>query len=218
LARINPIAPVLAVTVAFAINAIWVYFAMPETNLNRNALAQQSWNPIAQLGQTLKLTHLRWLLVSFFLMIATTVIILSHLPAAARETFNWTPQQLAISFAMFGIVDFIGQAVILPALLPRFGEIRLAIAGSGLLAVTFALYGAFLTTGMIPLLYGAIVLNGIGQPFSESTLNGLMSSSVKPEIQGQIQGGIRATFALGRIVGPLCASGLDRVLSPSAPY
>jgi MFS transporter, DHA1 family, tetracycline resistance protein len=218
---LNPIAPILVVIVALLINTIWVYFAMPETNVTRHRLApvgQKIWNPITQLRQTLKLPHLRWLLASFFLMIATTVIILSHLPAAAREVFGWTPQQLAAPFAVFGIVDFFGQAVILPALLPKLGEIRLAIVGSFLLALTFVLYGAFLTTGIEPVLYIAIALNGIGQPFSESTLNGLMSRSVKPEIQGQIQGGIRATFALGRIIGPLCASGLNRAVSPSAPY
>jgi MFS transporter, DHA1 family, tetracycline resistance protein len=222
IARLNPVAPIFVAIAAFAINAVWVYVAMPETHSIRHPLSlseqQFIWNPIAQLGQTLKLPHLRWLLVSFFLMIATTVITLSHLPAAAREAFNWTPQQLAIPFAAFGVVDFIGQAVILPASLPKLGEIRLAIVGSVLLAIAFALYGAFIATGIVPLLYGAIVMNGIGQPFSESTLNGLMSRSVRPEIQGQIQGGVRATFALGRIVGPLCASGLNRAVSPSAPY
>jgi MFS family permease len=221
IARLNLVAPIFVVMAALIINAIWVYAAMPETNATRQPLAQYrqpNWNPIAQFNRTLRLSHLRWLFVSFFLTIATTAIVIANLPAAAREVFNWTPQQLAIPFAVYGMVDFLGQAVILPALLPKFGEIRLAIAGSFLLAFAFILYGAFLVTGIEPVLYAAIVVNGIGQPFLESTLNGLMSRSVEPEIQGQIQGDIRATFALGRIFGPLWASGANRFISPEAPY
>jgi DHA1 family tetracycline resistance protein-like MFS transporter len=67
-------------------------------------------------------------------------------------------------------------------------------------------------------LYTAVVVNGIGQPFSESSLNGLISKNVAPEIQGQVQGSVRATFALGRIVGPLWASWLYRAVSPATPY
>lgn len=219
--RLNPVAPIWVIIAALSLNGIWVYVSMPETNVLRQHAAsvqQNTWNPIVQLGQTLKLPQLRWLLASFFLMITTTVITWSHLPAVGREVLGWTPQQLAIPFAIFGMVDFIGQAVILPALLPKLGEIKLAIVGSFLLAITFALYGTFLITGTNAILYLAIVINGIGQPFSESSLNGLMSKSVTPKIQGQVQGGIRAAFALGRILGPLSAGGLDRAISPSAPY
>jgi MFS transporter, DHA1 family, tetracycline resistance protein len=223
LARLSPVVPIFAVIAAVVLNAIWVYVALPETQTRQQSplrpeQTMQAWNPVTPLQQTLRLPHLHWLLTSFFLMIATTIITLSHLPAAARDVFGWTPQQVAIPFAVFGVVDFIGQAVVLPALLPRLGEIRLAIIGSLLLVVTFALYGAFLITGSQPLLYLGIIINGIGQPFSESSLNGLMSRSVKPEIQGQLQGAVRAAFALGRIVGPLSASGLDRLLTPAAPY
>jgi DHA1 family tetracycline resistance protein-like MFS transporter len=219
--RLHPAAPIWVIVAALLLNAIWVFVAMPETNTMRHhstSVGQRSWNPILQLTQTLKLPQLRWLLASFFLMITTTVITWSHLPAVGREVLGWTPQQLAIPFAVYGIVDFIGQAVILPVLLPKLGEVRLAIVGSLLLAITFALFGTFLITGVGAILYLAIVINGIGQPFSESSLNGLMSKSVEPKIQGQIQGGIRAAFALGRIIGPLCAGSLGQAISPSTPY
>jgi MFS transporter, DHA1 family, tetracycline resistance protein len=219
--RLNPAAPIWVISAALLLNAIWVFVAMPETNTMQHhsvSVGQRTWNPIIQLAKTLKLPQLRWLLASFFLMITTTVITWSHLPAVGREVLGWTPQQLAIPFAVYGIVDFIGQAVILPALLPKLGEVRLAIVGSFLLAITFALFGTFLITGVGAILYLAIVINGIGQPFSESSLNGLMSKSVEPKIQGQIQGGIRAAFALGRIIGPLCAGSLGQAISPSAPY
>lgn len=219
--RLNPAAPIWVISAALLLNAIWVFVALPETNTMRHQAApvgQRNWNPILQLTQTLKLPQLRWLLASFFLMVMTTVITWSHLPAVGREVLGWTPQQLAMPFAVYGIVDFMGQAIILPALLPKLGEVRLAIVGSLLLAITFALFGTFLITGVGAILYLAIVINGIGQPFSESSLNGLMSKSVALKNQGQIQGGIRAAFALGRIVGPLCAGSLGQAISPSAPY
>lgn len=109
--RLNLVAPVYVAIAAFIINAIWVHFALPETNVQqqrRDRLSWQSWNPLVQLSKILQLTHIRWLLVSFFLTIATTVITLSNLSAVAREVFGWTPQQLAIPFAVYGVVDFIG--------------------------------------------------------------------------------------------------------------
>ncbi|HYW19349.1 MAG TPA: MFS transporter [Nodularia sp. (in: cyanobacteria)] len=221
MSRIYPTLPVYVVAIAFGLALVWGYYAMPETlpqaqRSPKPSLAQL--NPFTQLQACLALPNLRWLMLSFLIVNMAMFALISNLPALANEQFNWTAERIAPLFALFGVMSVVSQAIIIPFLLPKLGEVRMAFIGSLIMGLAFTLAGIFGITGSAPILYTGIVLVGIGQPLAETSLVGLMSKSVSEKIQGRINSNIQTVQALARMIAPLLAGWLYQTVSPSSPY
>ncbi|MBD2503089.1 MFS transporter [Anabaena azotica] len=220
LSGIDPSLPLYFVAIAFFIALVWGYFAMPETLPSSQRSPKPSFaqlNPFTQLQASLTLPHLRWLMLSFFIVNLAMFALISNLPALANEQFNWQASQIAPLFALFGIISVVDQAIIIPWLLPRWGENRLAFLGALITSLAFSLYGVFAITGSVIVIYIGIVLVGIGQPLAETALIGLISKTVSEKIQGRINSNIQTVQALARMIAPLLAGWLYH-LHPATPY
>ncbi|AFY48367.1 short-chain dehydrogenase, teichoic and lipoteichoic acid D-alanine esterification [Nostoc sp. PCC 7524] len=218
---IHPSLPVYVVAIAFFVALVWGYFAMPETLPPAQRSPKPSFaqlNPFTQLQACLALPHLRWLMFSFLIVNMAMFALISNLPALANEQFNWQASQIAPLFALFGVISVFDQAIIIPWLLPRWGEVRMAFYGALITGLAFTLSGVFAITGSVMVLYISIVLVGIGQPLAETSLIGLMSKSVGEKTQGRINSNIQTVQALARMIAPLLAGWLYQNISPSTPY
>jgi DHA1 family tetracycline resistance protein-like MFS transporter len=221
LSRVNLTAPVYVVALAFGIALVWGYFASSETlpAYKRTPLPSLLYlNPFTQLQSSLALPHLRWLMLSFLIVNMAMFALISNLPALANELFNWKPERIAPLFALFGIVSVISQIIIIPWLLPKLGEVRMASCGALLMVIAFISYSIFPITGLPLYLYIASLIVGVGQPLVETSLVGLMSRSVSSEVQGRINSSIQTVQALARIIAPLLAGWLYQNINPQAPY
>lgn len=221
LSRVNPTTPVYIVALAFGIAWVWGYFAMVETLPQSKRTSLPSWlnlNPFTQLQASLALPHLRWLMLSFLIVNMAMFALISNLPALASELFNWQPERIAPLFALFGIVSIISQIIIIPWLLPKLGEVRMAFFGAILMVIAFISYSIFPITGLPLFLYIASLIVGVGQPLAETSLVGLISRSTSCEIQGRINSSIQTVQALARIIAPLIAGWLYQNINPQAPY
>ncbi|GAB1541247.1 hypothetical protein NUACC21_39170 [Scytonema sp. NUACC21] len=221
LSRLNPIAPVYVVVLAFSIALTWAYFAMAETLPKEKRVPLPNLlqiNPFTQLQASLAFPHLRWLMLSFLIVNMAMFALISNLPALANELFAWKPERIAPLFALFGIVSVISQVIIIPKLLPKLGEVRMTFWGALLMVIAFILYSIFPITGLPLFLYGASLTVGIGQTFAETSLVGLISRSTSSEVQGRINSSIQTVQALARIIAPLLAGWLYQNVSPTAPY
>lgn len=219
--RIYPTLPLYVVAIAFIVALVWGYFAMPETlPLSQRSpqpnLAQL--NPFSQLQASLALPQLRWLMLSFFIVNLAMFALISNLPALANEQFNWQASQIAPLFALFGLISLLDQGIVIPWLLPKLGELRMAICGALIAGLAFTLAGVFAITGSAIVLYTSIVLVGMGQPLAETSLIGLISKSVGEKIQGRINSNIQTVQALARMIAPLLAGWLYQNISPATPY
>lgn len=221
ISRIDPTLPVYVLAIAFFVGLVWGYFAMPETLPPAQRSPKPSFtqlNPFTQLQGCLELPHLRWLMLSFLIVNVTTFTLSSNLPALASEQFNWSASQIAPLFALYGVICVVDQVIIIPWLLPRWGELRMAFVGTLITGLALGLSGVFAITGSLLVVSTAIVLVGIGQPLAETSLVGLMSNSVSEKIQGRINSNIQTVQALARVIAPLLAGWLYKNINPSAPY
>jgi DHA1 family tetracycline resistance protein-like MFS transporter len=221
LSRINPTAPVYVVALAFSIAVVWGYFVMVETlpTYKRTSLPNLlQLNPFTQLQASLAFEYLRWLMLSFLIVNMAMFALISNLPALANELFGWKPERIAPLFALFGIVSVVSQIIIIPWLLPKMGEVRMAFWGAIIMVIAFILYSIFPITGLPLFLYSASLIVGIGQPLAETSLVGLISRSASSEVQGRISSSIQTVQALARIIAPLLAGWLYQNISPNAPY
>jgi MFS transporter, DHA1 family, tetracycline resistance protein len=213
--------PLYIVAATSVVGLVWAYWAMPETLPDNHRVARVSFrqlNPLSQLFVDWRNPHLRWLMLSFFLTTMTTIITSSNLAAMTNDLFGWQPQQIAPVFMLLGVVEVLSQVSIVPVLLHFLGEIQITSLRAIILSIAFVLFGLFSLTGLPALVYVAAIMANIGTALVEVSIQGLMSKTVAPEAQGRIQGSFRATFALGRIIGPLWAGWLYQQISPAMPY
>jgi MFS transporter, DHA1 family, tetracycline resistance protein len=220
-ASIDLAIPLYIVAATSVVGLVWAYWAMPETFPNNHRVARVSLrqlNPLSQLFVDLRNPQLRWLMLSFFLTTMTSIITSSNLAAMANDLFGWQPEQIAPIFVLLGVVEVLSQVLIMPVLLHFLREIQITSLGAIILSIAFVLFGWFSLTGLPALVYMAAIMANMGTALLEVSLQGLMSKTVAPEAQGRIQGSYRATFALGRIIGPLWAGWLYQQISPAMPY
>jgi MFS family permease len=92
------------------------------------------------------------------------------------------------------------QALLVRRLVPRFGERRLIIAGTLLMAVGLLTQAE---TSGLPLLLGAVCLTAVGNGCNNPSLSSLISRAAAGEQQGSVLGVAQALGALARVVGPL---------------
>ncbi|NJO43554.1 MAG: TCR/Tet family MFS transporter [Cyanobacteria bacterium CRU_2_1] len=220
-ASIDLALPLYIVAATSVVGLVWAYWAMPETFPNNPRVARVSFrqlNPLSQLFVDWRNPHLRWLMLSFLLTTMTSIITSSNLAAMANDLFGWQPQQIAPIFMLLGVVEVLSQVLIMPVLLNFLREIQITSLGAISLSIAFVLFGLFSLTGLPALVYMAAIMANMGTALLEVSLQGLMSKTVAPEAQGRIQGSYRATFALGRIIGPLWAGWLYQQINPAMPY
>ena len=221
LVKISPEAPLYIVVVMLIVTLVWSYVAMPETRPKSQAsspLQLHALNPFAQLFKIFQFVQLRWLLLSFLILAMMPFALVPNLPILVRDLFGWTPAQVAPLFAIFGVINILDQTVLLRWLLPRVGEVRLAVIGAFLAATAFFVLALVSITNMTALLYVAVVLFALGQPLAITSLTGLMSRLTEVERQGSVQGGLQALQALGGMSAPLWVSWLYSQVSAATPY
>lgn len=217
----NPNLPVYVLAAVLFVAGVWGQFAMRESlpsDRRTPKLKVHQANVIVELQNLFKFEHLRWLMLSFSLTWMTVMVFGTNLPLLISDRLGWNADQIAPLFALYGVIDVCIKAGVLPRLLPRFGEIRIAIAGSVLSGLGCAMLGAFPATGSVELLYAAVVVFTIGQSPVETALFGMISKSVSPRDQGRIQGSVNAVQALAQVMGPLWAGFLYQAVSPAMPY
>ena len=219
--RISPVAPLYVLIALLVFAAIWGYFSMPESLLpaqRLTVLPLSQLNPLTQARDILQFPQLRLLLLSYLLFWTIVIVPSSNLPSLLSDRLNWTPEQISPLLVTFGIIVVLVQLVVLPLLLRRFQEIRLAIVGGLIAGFGFFLIGLFPVIGALQLVYGGMVIYSLGQPLVQTCLTGAMSKSMSADVQGRVQGSIAAVMALAQVIGPLWAGWLYEAVSPSAPY
>ncbi|MFT6658912.1 TCR/Tet family MFS transporter [Maritalea sp.] len=195
----------VAAAVAF-INLVYGYFILPESlgKRKRRRFDAKRANPIGTIQSLKKFPFvISFLGVLFFFSLAGQAYP-SIWSFFTIERFQWTPAQIGISLSVFGIMFAVVQGALMRPAIKLFGELWTVVAG--LAFATIGFFGmAFIDTAVglyIFLLPGA--LGGFVGP----GLNGLMSSRVDDNAQGELQGGVNAVNSITAILGPLAATQL----------
>ncbi len=158
--------------------------------------------------------ELRPVLLATFLTASAFVAMETTLAYLGALRFGLNAARLGILLVLVGLVVIVVQGGLIGRLTARFGDRRLAIWGSGLLAVTLAslpLCTSFAAAAAI------LALSGAGRALSLPTLAAMLSRHGDPAEQGGTLGLGQSLAAAARAVGPLAAGWLYD-LGPAHPY
>jgi len=197
------------------IDLVLTFFMLPEPEKRSQAAHERfSVEPNFYL-KTLNNNKLKASLLIFFISTFAFANMEATLVLLTAKQFQFTAQQNAWMFFYIGMIMVLVQGGLIGRLSKRFGEKKLIVAGSLLVAAGLILTPA---TSQISVLYVALFLlalgSGINTPSNQSMLSKL---SDKGQVGG-IMGVGQSLATLGRIFGPIAGGFAFEHMGLAAPY
>lgn len=192
--------PFYVAAVLCLINGLYGYFILPES-LDQEKRRPFHWkraNPIASLRFLAQQPKIAKLVVALVLVYLGLHAVQSNWHFFAFYQFNWSERMVGISLGVLGLLLGLVQGVLIRWTAPKLGEqksiyIGLFFYAIGLLLFAFANQGWMMFVFLVP-----YALGGICGP----SLQGVISKSVAPNQQGQLQGALTSLVSATAIVGP----------------
>jgi DHA1 family tetracycline resistance protein-like MFS transporter len=212
--------PAFAASALCAINFLWAYYQLPETNppekrklrVSTEVLEERrlSWRRLKEVVASPQVLFLFGIFFFFtaafsqFEQVIGMFIEFTWLPAehlvgtSAKKAALMTASMLIL----VGVVATIVQGFLIGKLTSRFGERRLLMAGIVLVAISIGLIPTLGELGSYPLFLADMALIAVGTGIFNPSITSLLSQSAAPGKQGKTLGQGQALSALGRILGP----------------
>ena len=208
-------APFYAAAALTAINVLFIYFVLPET-VKKRRFEMPKWakiNPLSTFSVVLRHKNLRLLLAIVLLNETAFIVYPAVYSFFAIERFAWTPPQVGLSLALFGLCMAFVQAVVIRIYLKYLGEVKTVVVGLVLNVIVFVSM-TFIETGWIAL--ALIPVSALGAVILPP-IKALMSKVTPDDAQGALLGVVSSTASVGAIFGPLLASFSFRMFTGDDP-
>lgn len=202
------------------LNVAYGAIFMPESLSKDHRLSKISFvrlNPFTQFASVFSIKNLKWIFFSIFLLGVPAGSLQTFYSQFAKDTFLWEPAIIGIVFSILGATDILTQSLIMPRLLKKLREERIAVLGMVSEIIAYALIAASGIFSYIPFFIAGTVIFGFGDAIFEPAVSGIASNAVLSEEQGRIQGGSQSIKALTRIIGPILGGVLYVSLGHFAP-
>ncbi|HAT4251328.1 TPA: MFS transporter [Clostridium perfringens] len=220
LAKFGYAVPMYFGAIITLLNFIYGILYMPESLHENNKLKKITLvrlNPFTQLMIVLSMKNLKRLLISAFLIWIPNGSLQSIFSLFTMDTFNWTPTLIGLMFSIMGIQDIISQGLIMPKLLMKLNDVKIAILGMVSEIIGYALIAASAIFTFYPFFIVGMFIFGFGDSIFGPSFNGMLSKSANSSEQGRIQGGSQALQSLARIIGPILGGQIYVSLGHSSP-
>lgn len=213
-ATFNYAAPMYIAAGLAAVNVISVIFVLPESHHPGAAPGKREKLFPALFAHVEKRTFL-WSVASYFLVIVGFSIMTSLFALLLNHRFGLDAKQTGYILGGVGIIGVIIQGGLIGRLVRRFGETRLALAGSVFMSAGLAWLAL---SASVPAMFAATILVGIGNSLLMPTLSALASRSAEAAWQGRALGVMQSGGSLARWFGPLIAGTLLSIPLAGAGY
>lgn len=182
--------------------ANWLYgfFILPESLKpeNRRKFEWSRANPIGSLMNLKKYPIILGLVASLILVYISAHAVQSNWPYYTKEKFHWDPKMIGNSLAVVGLVFAIVNGGLIRLIIPRLGNERTVYVGLGFNATGFLLFALATQSWMMFVFTVIYCFGGIAGP----ALQGIISTQVPPNAQGELQGALTSLMSLTSIIGP----------------
>lgn len=198
-------------------NAILLYFILPESRkFDESAPVEKRGNRFAELFESFADARFGIVTLLYFLLVVAFSIMTTVFVQYTSFRFGYTPEQNGYLFAFIGILAIILQGGVFARLVERFGETKLVVLGSVLLAASFfAVPFVGPETGGLTALLVGIAFFSVGNSLSSPALTSLASKESNDEAQGKTLGVLQSAASLARAIGPALSAFL--LYSATAP-
>lgn len=201
LGSFGPRVPFMAAAGLSLINWLYGYFILPESlkRENRRKFEWKRANPVTSLLNLKCYPVVLGLVASLVLIYIASHAVQSNWSYYTIEKFGWSSAMIGASLAAVGILIAIVQGGLIRIIIPAWGQktslyIGLALYSIGFILFAFATEGWMMFAFLIP-----YCLGGIAGP----ALQGIISSQVPANEQGELQGALTSLMSVTSIIGPL---------------
>lgn len=188
------------------INWLYGFFILPESLKpeNRRNFEWSRANPVGTLISLFKFPVVAGLFIALTFLYLASHAVQTNWAYYTIEKFHWEEYQIGISLGVVGLVFGIVQGWLIRIIIPKLRQQRSVYFGLGLYALGFILF-AMATQGWMMYVFTIVYcLGGIASP----ALQGIMSTVVPSNAQGELQGGFTSLMSITAIFGPLIMNGL----------
>ena len=196
------------------INAILIFFILPESNKTLQKHIKIELINIKITKEVMKPKNIAFLLLLFFFVNFALSLIIGVFSLLGHQKFNWNEGQNGMFFGLIGLSSFITQMFLIRQFIKKISETQMIKLGLIIFSVAIVLMG------LSPFV-SIVILAGIFTPFAVSLImintQSLISLESKPEEQGIVLGVTQSFGALGMVFGPLIGGALG-LFSLSLPF
>lgn len=182
------------------LNWLYGFFILPESLKpeNRRKFEWSRANPISSLLNLRRYPVIIGLVTSLILVYISAHAVQSNWAYYTMEKFKWTPRIVGFSLAVVGLVFAVVQGGLIRMIIPKLGNERSVYVGLGLNASGLLLFALATKTWMMFAFTVVYCLGGIAGP----ALQGIISTQVPANEQGELQGALTSLMSVTSIVGP----------------
>ncbi|MFY0688715.1 MAG: TCR/Tet family MFS transporter [Cyclobacteriaceae bacterium] len=206
------------------LNWLYGFFVVPESLApeNRRPFSWKRANPIGTLLQLRKYPVITGLVITLLFIYLGQHATHSTWAYFTMERYGWGEAEVGYSLGFVGFMIALVQAGGIRAAMKWFGQTKSVYIGLsftilGMLLIAMAQEGWMIYAIMIPYAMG-----GLAGP----ALQGIMTSQVSADEQGELQGGLTSVMSVTSIVGPPLMTGIfayftnptHEVYLPGAPF
>lgn len=208
--------PFMAAAAFSFVNWLYGYFILPESLKpeNRRKFEWSRANPLGAFMNLSKYPVIYGLIISLGLVYIALHAVQSNWSFYVMEKFGWDEAHIGYSLGAVGLLSAIVQGYLIRLILPKLGQKRSVYIGLLFSAIGFMLY-AFASQGwMMYVFMVPYILGSIAGP----ALQGIISTQVASNEQGEVQGALTSLQSLTSIIGPPLMTNLFSFFTqPSAP-
>ena len=188
------------------LNVIYGYFVLPESlsKDNRRAFEWKRANPISSLKNLRKHPVVSGLVISLVLTFIASHAVQSNWSFYTMYKFNWTAEIVGYSLAVVGVLVAFVQGFLIRKIIPRLGQVKSIYLGMSFSALGLLLFGLASESWMMFAFLIPYCLGGIAGP----SIQGVISSQVPANEQGELQGSLTSLMSLCGVFGPLLMTNL----------
>ena len=188
------------------LNVIYGYFVLPESlsKDNRRAFEWKRANPISSLKNLRKYPVVSGLVISLVITFIASHAVQSNWSFYTMYKFNWTAEIVGYSLAVVGVLVAFVQGFLIRKIIPRLGQVKSIYLGMSFSALGLLLFGLASESWMMFAFLIPYCLGGIAGP----SIQGVISSQVPANEQGELQGALTSLMSLCGVFGPLVMTNL----------
>lgn len=193
--------PFMVSAVLSLVNWLYGFFILPESLKpeNRRKFEWSRANPVSTLLNLKRYPVILGLVGSLILVYIAAHAVQTNWVYYTMEKFHWTEKTVGISLAVVGFMFAIVQGGLIRIIIPKLGQQRSVYVGLGFSAMGFLLYALATQTWMMFTFTAVYCMGGIAGP----ALQGIISTQVPPNEQGELQGALTSLMSVTSIFGPL---------------
>lgn len=181
-------------------NWLYGFFILPESlsKENRRPFEWKRANPFGAIKQLKKYPLAYGLIASLICIYIAAHSVQSNWSYFTMQTFGWDEKAVGFSLAFVGVLVAAVQGGLIRYTIPKFGQKGSVYVGLIFYTIGLTLF-AFATSGwMMYIFLIPYCLGGIAGP----ALQGIISSQVPANEQGELQGALTGLMSLTSIIGP----------------